>query len=59
MTLCLLIHLMTLVRLTILRGKDWFFTQFSTGMAGWLLLIFLICLHNPLSSIHFIISADV
>ena len=32
--------------LTILTGKDWCFTQFGTGMAGWLLLIFLICLHN-------------
>ena len=40
------------------RG-DWCFTQFSTGMAGWLLLIFLICLHNQLSSIHSIISTDV
>ena len=28
------------------------FTQFSTGMAGWLLLTFFICLHNELSSIH-------
>ena len=27
------------------------FTQFSTWMAGWLLLTFLICLHNQLSSI--------
>ena len=35
------------------------FTQFSTGMAGWLLLIFLICLHNQLSSIYSIISTDV
>ena len=26
--------------LTILTRKDWCFTQFSTGMAGWLLLIF-------------------
>ena len=34
--------------LTILTGKDWCFTHFSTGMAGWLLLIFLICLHNQL-----------
>ena len=32
--------------LTILTGKDWCFTQFSTEMAVWLLLIFLICLHN-------------
>ena len=45
--------------LTILTGKDWCFTQFSTAMAGWLLLIFLICLHNQLSSIHSIISTDV
>ena len=29
--------------LTILTEKDWCFTQFSTGMAGWLLLIFLLC----------------
>ena len=36
----------------ILIRKDWCFTQFSTGMAGWLLLIFFICLHNQLSSIH-------
>ena len=35
--------------------KRLFFTQFSTGMAGWLLLIFLICLYNQLSSIHSII----
>ena len=41
--------------LTILTRKDWCFTQFSTGMAGWLLLIFFICLHNQLSSIHSII----
>ena len=33
--------------------------RFSTGMAGWLLQIFQICLHNQLSSIHFIISTDV
>ena len=45
--------------LTILTGKDWCFTQFSKGMVGWLLLIFLICLHNKLSSIHSIISTDV
>ena len=45
--------------LTTLTGKDWCFTQFSTGMAGWLLLIFLICLHNQLSSIHSIIGTDV
>ena len=45
--------------LAILTGKDWSFSQFSTGMAGWLLLIFLICLHNQLSSIHSIISTDV
>ena len=31
------------------------FIQISTRMAGWLLLTFLICLHNELSSIiHFI-----
>ena len=35
------------------------FIQFSTRMAGWLLLTFLICLHNQLSSIHSIISTDV
>ena len=40
----------------ILTGKDWRFTQFSTGIAGWLHLIFFICLHNQLSSIHSIIS---
>ena len=28
------------------------FTQFSTRMAAWLLLIFFICLHNQLSPIH-------
>ena len=36
----------------ILTGKEWCFTQFSTGIAGWLFQIFLICLHNlyiPLS----------
>ena len=31
-----------LYELTILTSKDWCFTQFSTGMAGWLLVIFLI-----------------
>ena len=46
-------------QLTIPTGKDWCFTQFSTGMAGWLLLIFFISLHNQLSSIHSIISTDV
>ena len=25
-------------------------------MAGWLLLIFFICLHNQLSSVHFVIK---
>ena len=40
-----------LLDFTILRGKDWCFTQFSTEMAGWLLLIFFICLYNQLSSI--------
>ena len=38
--------------LTILTGKEWCFTQFGTGMAGWLILIFSICLHSQLSSIH-------
>ena len=42
--------------LTILTEKDWCFTQFRTGMAGWLILIFFICLHNQLSSIHSIIA---
>ena len=32
--------------LTILTEKDWCFIQFSTVMAVWLLLIFLLCLHN-------------
>ena len=45
--------------LTILTVKDWWFTQFSTETAGWLLLIFLICLHNQLSSIYSIISTNV
>ena len=45
--------------LTILTGKDWCFTHFSTGMTGWMLLIFFICLHNQLNSIHSIISIDV
>ena len=45
--------------LMILTGKDWRFTQFSTEMAGWLLLIFLICLHKQLNSVHSIISTDV
>ena len=30
-----------LINLTIPRVKEWCFTQFTTGMAGWLLLIFL------------------
>ena len=41
---------------SILRGKDWCFTQFSTGIASWLLLMFLTWLLNQLSSIHSIIS---
>ena len=45
--------------LTILTGKDWCFTQLSTGMAGWLLMILFICLHDQLSSIHPIVSTDV
>ena len=45
--------------LTVLTGKDRCFTQFSTGVAGWLLLIFLTCLHNQLSSIHSIISTEI
>ena len=36
--------------LTILTGKNCF-TQFTTGMAAWLLLTFLVCSHNQLSSI--------
>ena len=42
--------------LTILTGKSCFI-QFSKRMAGWLLLTFLICLHNQLRSIiHSIIT---
>ena len=41
---------------SILRGKDWCFTQFSTGIASWLLLMFLTWLLNQLNSIHSIIS---
>ena len=48
-----------ILALTILAGKDWCLTQFSTWIAGSLLLIFLICLHNQLSSMHSIISTDV
>ena len=44
---------------TIITGKDWCFTQFSTRMAGQLLLIFFICLHNQLSFINSMISTDV
>ena len=51
--------------LTYRRQKH--FQRYSQGRAGvslnsvqeWLLLIFLICLHNQLSSIHSIISTDV
>ena len=57
--LCCNNSVLSLSYLRILTVKDWCFTQFSTGMAGWLLLIFLICLHNHLSSIHSIISTDV
>ena len=32
------------------------FTQISTRMAAWVLLAFFICLHNQLSSIHFIVT---
>ena len=45
--------------LTMLAEKDLMFHSFSTRMTGWLLLIFFICLHNQLSSIHSIIFADV
>ena len=45
--------------LMILTGKDWCFTRFSTEMTGWLLLIFFICLHSQLSSLHSIIGTDV
>ena len=39
------------------RSEKFCFIQFSTGMAGWLLLTFLICLYNQLSStIHSIIT---
>ena len=48
-----------ILALTILTGKDWCLTQFSTGMAGSLLLIFFICLRNQLSSMHSIISTNV
>ena len=40
--------------LLILTDKNCF-TQFNTRMVAWLLLTFLICLHNQLSSIHSII----
>ena len=33
-----------------------YFTQFSTKMATWLLLVFFMCLHNQLSSTHSIIT---
>ena len=39
--------------LTLLTRKDLCFTQFSTRMAGWLLLIFLICLHNQINTFHY------
>ena len=39
--------------ITILTGKNCF-AHFSTTMVAWLLLTFLICLHNQLSSIHYI-----
>ena len=32
------------------------FTQFSTSMAAWLLLTFLVCLYNQLSSTHSVIT---
>ena len=44
------INLKNSLLLTILTGKDWCLTQFSTAMVGWLLLIFLMCFHNQLSS---------
>ena len=47
-----------LIKLTILTGKSRVLPLFNSvqGMAGWLLLIFFICLHNQLSSIHSIIA---
>ena len=44
--------------LTILTGKN-YFIQLNTKMTGWLLLTFLICLHNQLISITRVKSADV
>ena len=40
---------------TILTGKSLCFAQFSIGMAAWLRLTFLVCLHNLLSFIHSIV----
>ena len=47
-----------LIKLMILTGKSRVLPLFNSvqGMAGWLLLIFFICLHNQLSSIHSIIA---
>ena len=40
-----------LLFLTMVTEKN-YFAQFGTRMNVWLLLIFFICLHNQLSSIH-------
>ena len=47
-----------LIKLMILTGKSRVLPLFNSvqGMAGWLLLIFFIWLHNQLSSIHSIIA---
>ena len=44
------------LHLTILTGKRCVLLNSVQRMAGWLLLIFFICLHNKLSSIHSIIT---
>ena len=42
--------------LTILTVKSCVLLISVQGMTGWLLLIFFVCLHNQLSSIHSIIT---
>ena len=37
------------------HSKKLCFTRFTTRMTAWLFLTFVMCLHNQLSSIHFII----
>ena len=46
------------ITLTISTGKNCVLLSSLQGLAGWLFLIFFICLHNQLSFIHSIITYE-